>query len=157
MSTVRPRLPSSSFGVCLLFCMLTLVSAKPAFADAIEGYRKAANTWARQGQWTEATSAWQQLAEAYFERANYKNALIASTDALKASKRTTDRILILTQQTSVGYVYIYLGDLDRATAIFDQCQRTLDKLPVSESRNRKLLTAQLHNNRGEVQYLRGDL
>jgi len=157
MTTVRQRLPSSSFGVCLLFCTLTLLSANPAFADVLDGYRKAANSWSRTGHWTEATGAWQQLGEAYFERADYKNALIAFTDALAASKRTTDQILILTQQANIGYVYINLGDLDRATAIFNQCERTLDKLPVSESSNRKLLTARLHNNRGEVQYLRGDL
>jgi len=137
--------------------LLRLKSPNPDFADVVQGYRKAANTWSREGQWTEATTAWQQLAEAYFERGDYKNALVAFTDALAASKRTTDEILTLTEQANTGYVQLYLGDLDRATAIFNECERTLQKLPVSEDSNRKLLTAQLQNNRGEVQYLRGDL
>src|ERR1041385_3462159 len=123
-ATARDRMSTIAEAEYERIEILRLRSANLAFADVIAGYRKAANTWSRAGQWTETTSAWQRLAEAYFERADYKAALIASTDALAASKRTTDQILILTQQTSVGYVYIYLGDLDRATAIFEDRKST---------------------------------
>jgi len=124
---------------------------------AIEGYHLAAVAWQRRRHWTAAADAWQQIGEVHFSRGDYKNALRAFSEALQLSQRADDLFLTITQQAQLGYVYLYLGDLKKASDFFDRCQRGLSRMVETEASTRELLEAQIQNNYGEVEYGRGNL
>ncbi|HEU4767476.1 MAG TPA: CHAT domain-containing protein, partial [Pyrinomonadaceae bacterium] len=132
-------------------------SESPEVGNILNGYESAAVAWTRIGEWSRAAVAWEQLAEVHFNRGDYKSALQGFLKAQLASRRSRDSFLVLTQRLNIGYVYVYLGELNAASDIFDECERMLEELPADHGVARKRVEAQLQNNQGEVKYLRGQL
>jgi CHAT domain-containing protein/tetratricopeptide (TPR) repeat protein len=126
-------------------------------ARAAQMYEAAGATWQRQSGWGEATDAWQRLGEVYFIQGNYKEALHSYKEALRLSRRANDSLLTLTQLSNVGYVYLYLGDTERASLTFAEVQSQLGKISGGPVLPLKYVEAQLENNFGEVEYARGNL
>jgi CHAT domain-containing protein/Tfp pilus assembly protein PilF len=137
--------------------VLRLKAESSDLTRALESYYVAAVAWQRQGRWTEAADTWRQIGEVDFSRGNYKEALRAFDKALQLSQRAGDLFLTITQQANIGYVYIYLGNLQKASEFFDQCQGQLSRIIETEGSTRERLEAQLQNNYGEVEYGRGNL
>ncbi len=129
----------------------------PEAGQVIKGYETAALALSREGQWAQAATAWEQLGEVYFNRGNYRSALPAFVKAQQASQRSRDPFLILTQRANIGYLYIYLGKLDDAANVVEECNRTLEKLPAAQTATRKRVEALVLNNQGEVKYFQGQL
>ena len=132
-------------------------SESPEFEQVRKGYESAAIAWTRASQWSRAALAWEQLAEVHFNRGDYTSALQNFLKAEQASQRSRDPFLAVNQRLNIGYVYVFRGDFDTASNVFDQCERMLAKIPVDHSAARKLIEARLENNRGEVKYARGQL
>jgi CHAT domain-containing protein/tetratricopeptide (TPR) repeat protein len=124
---------------------------------ALEEYRLATVAWQRLRKWGAVADAWQQIGEVHVTRGNYQEALRAFEQASQLSKKAGDPLLTITQQANIGYVYIYLGDLEKASGLFDECQKTLGKLKEIELSTRERFEAQLQNNFGEIDYGRGNL
>lgn len=124
---------------------------------AAQMYRAAAGLWRRQARWSQAADASQQLGEVHFIQGDYKEALRSYEEALGLSRRAGDDLLILTQLNNVGYVHVYLGDIEKASLTFADVRARLDRLPGGPGVPRKRAEAQLENNLGEVEYARGNL
>ncbi|MFY9620642.1 MAG: CHAT domain-containing protein [Pyrinomonadaceae bacterium] len=124
---------------------------------AIEDYRSAAVAWQRIGNWGEAAEAWQQMGEVHFSRGSYQDALRAFEKASQLSARSADGLLTIEQQARIGYVQIYLGNLEKASELFDRCKKTLGKVKDAEASRQERFEAQLQNNYGEIEYGRGNL
>jgi CHAT domain-containing protein len=137
--------------------VLRLKSENNDLTSALDGYHVAADAWQQQGLWAEAADAWQQMGEVYFGRGDYKEALRAFEKALELSQKTRDLFLTITQQVNIGYVHVYLGNLEKASALFDKCQEELGGLASAAASTRERLEAQLKNNYGEIEYGRGNL
>jgi tetratricopeptide (TPR) repeat protein len=133
---------------------------KPETADttrALQRYHLAALAWQQQAQWAEAAGAWQQIGEVHFEQGNYQEALRAFETALQLSKWGNDSLLTTTQVINIGYVHVYLGNLEKASEFFDESKTKLSAGSLGQALLRKRLEAQLQNNYGEVEYGRGNL
>ena len=126
-------------------------------ARANEEYRLATVAWQRLRKWDDAAEAWQQIGEVHFSTGNYQEALRAFDLASELSKKAGNSFLTIQQQANIGYVYIYLGNLEKASELFDECKRQLGKLKEIEPSTRERLEAQLQNNYGEIEYGRGNL
>lgn len=124
---------------------------------AAQMYKAAGTAWQRQSRWVEATGAWQRLGEVYFIQGNYKEALHSYDEASRLSRRAGDSLLTLTQLNNIGYVHLYLGDIEKASLIFAEVQSRLGKIPGGSALPLKNVEAQLENNLGEVEYARGNL
>jgi tetratricopeptide (TPR) repeat protein len=137
--------------------VLRLKSENGELTRALESYQAAAIAWEQQRQWTKAADAWQQIGDVHFSRANYKEALRAFDRSLKLTRRAGSSAQIILQEANIGYVHIYLGNLDEAWQIFDRCKEKLHGITAAESVTRQRLEAQLLNNYGEVANGRGNL
>lgn len=126
-------------------------------SQASEKYRAAGEAWRRQAYWGEACVAWQRLGELHFAQGNYGEALRAYEEALRLSQQTADPFLALTQLNNIGYVHLYLGNIDQASGFFDEVRAQLAKISVEQTSMRRRTEAQLENNFGEAEYARGNL
>lgn len=126
-------------------------------ARASEKYRAAAVAWRRQSRWGEACVAWQRLGELHFVQGAYREALRAYEEALRLGQLTADPFLALTQLNNIGYVHLYLGNIDKASGLFNQVRAQLSKISVGQTSTRLRTEAQLENNFGEAEYARGNL
>jgi CHAT domain-containing protein/TolA-binding protein len=124
---------------------------------AAERYKAAEGIWRRQAQRAEAAVGWQRLGELYFITGDYESSLRAYDEALRLSQQTGDALFSLTQLNNVGYVHVYLGNIKKASGLFDQVRSRLSKVSTGQAVTRKRLEAQLANNFGEVEYARGNL
>lgn len=123
---------------------------------ALELYEAAAVVWQEQFSWADAANAWQCIGEAHFIQGDYGKALRAYERALRLSWRANDITLTCMQLNNIGYVHVYLGNIEKAASLFEQVQAHIGKIPA-ELPSRKPLEARLLNNVGEVEYGRGDL
>lgn len=124
---------------------------------ASEKYRAAGAAWGRQAQWGEACVAWQRLGELHFVQGAYGEALRAYEEALRLGQLAADPFLALTQLNNIGYVHLYLGNIDKASGLFGQVRARLAKISVGQTSTRRHTEAQLENNFGEAEYARGNL
>ncbi|HKO44465.1 MAG TPA: CHAT domain-containing protein [Pyrinomonadaceae bacterium] len=124
---------------------------------ALDSYRAAAIAWQKQQRWASAADAWQQIGEVHFSRGNYQESLSALHQAARQSQKAGNAILTIQQEANIGYVHIYLGNLDQASQHFDNCKKKLNGFTGIEDASRKRLDAQLLNNYGEVENGRGNL
>jgi len=142
------------------FYAAEVLRLKPESANmtrALQGYRLAAVAWQEQTQWAEAANAWQQIGEVHFEQGNYREALSAFETALQLSQRGNDLLFTTIQVINIGYVHVYLGNLEKASKLFDECKAKLSAGFLGQASLRKRIEAQLENNYGEVEYGRGNL
>ena len=137
--------------------VLRLKSENSALTSALERYHVAAIAWQKQRHWTKLADAWQQIGEVHFSRGNYEQALRAFDQARLQSQRTGRSLQTIVLEASIGYVHIFLGNPEKASALFDRCQGKLKGMTEAETVSRERLQAQLQNNYGEIEYARGNL
>jgi CHAT domain-containing protein/tetratricopeptide (TPR) repeat protein len=125
--------------------------------QASEKYRAAGDAWGRLTRWGEACVAWQRLGELHFVQGDYRKALRAYEEALRLGEMSSDPFLAVTQLDNIGYVQVYLGNIDKASGYFSQVRARLTKISVGQTSTRRRTEAQLENNFGEAEYARGNL
>lgn len=127
------------------------------FRLACEKYGAAGLVWRRHGRLADAAVAWRQVGDARFIQGDYKEALRAFKEALGLARAVGSEELILEQLNNVGYVNIYLANVDEAASLFRQVQARLAESRGGGAAWRTRVEAQLRNNLGEVEYARGNL
>jgi len=137
--------------------VLSLKFENSTLTSSLERYHVAAMAWQKQRQWAKSAGAWQQIGEVHFSQGNYEQALHAFDQALRQSQKTDDSLLPILLEAKIGYVRMSLGNLEKAAALFDRCQAKLNGITETRTVSRERLEAQLQNNHGEVEYLRGNL
>lgn len=125
-----------------------------ALRDSIEKYKEAASQWNSIAP-DKAIVALRSAGDIYFMLSEYSSALKEYQTALSLSRDLVERLELL---NSMGYVYIFLGQNQKALALETKVTQSLPKLPASVDYVRKInLQAQAINNIGEIQYGLGDL
>jgi CHAT domain-containing protein/tetratricopeptide (TPR) repeat protein len=126
--------------------------------EAIRRYTTASIGWLPIGKHREATQALEDAGDTYFILSEYKSALALYNKALEVSRAADDLLGEMNALNSIGYVYVYLGNNDRAKGYF---QSVLDYCKKTGTENKKpsdrRLEAQALNNMGEVYYSLSDL
>jgi CHAT domain-containing protein/tetratricopeptide (TPR) repeat protein len=125
-----------------------------ALRDSIDEYKEAASQWTSIAP-DKAVVALRSAGDIYFMLSEYDSALQAYQTALSLSRDLAERLELL---NSMGYVYIFQGQNQKALDLETKVTRSLHKLPASVAYVRKInIQAQAINNIGEIQYGLGDL
>lgn len=127
-------------------------SEEKLFREAIKRYATASIEWLSIGQPREAALALEDVGDTYFTLSEYKPALASYNKALEISRGAHDLLGEMNALNRIGYVYVYLGNNERATGYFQIVLDYCKKIGVHNKRDDQRLKAQALNNMGEVYY-----
>jgi CHAT domain-containing protein len=137
--------------------MLRAGSEEKLFREAIKRYATASTEWLSIGQDREAAQALEDAGDTHFTLSEYKPALASYDKALEISRGAHDPLGEMNALNSIGYVYVYLGDNERAMGHFQSVLDYCKKINAdNKKRNDQRLEAQALNNMGEVYYSLSD-
>jgi CHAT domain-containing protein/tetratricopeptide (TPR) repeat protein len=125
-----------------------------ALRQSIKIYKKAAQEWSSVAP-DKAVVALRSAGDIHFMFSEYSSALKEYESALGLSRDLIEKLELF---NSIGYVYIFLGQNEKALGLQTTVMRDLNRLPASTDHVRKVnLQAQAINNIGEIKYGLGDL
>lgn len=120
-------------------------------------YAEARAAWSRAGDGREALRALRYIGECHFILSEYREALVAYTEALTAARGLRDASAELDALNDVGYVRVYLGENAPALGRFEQVLSRLAARPDAQDVETRRRKARALNNAGEVYYSLSDL
>ena len=120
---------------------------------AITNYLEASQAWQTIARHRESARALSSVGEIYFMLSEYEEAKRWYEKALKIRQTAHDAEGEIDSENDIGYMYVYIGDLDRA---FEHLNRALQYAETHGAENPRRLAAAL-NNIGELYYAKSDL
>ena len=120
---------------------------------AVTNYVEASQAWQAIGRNRESARALSSIGEIYFMLSEYEEARRWYEKALTSRQTAADTEGEVDSQNDIGYMYVYIGDLDRA---FEHLNRALQYTEAHAAENPRRLAVTL-NNIGELYYAKSDL